>query len=204
MPHDTQLIVYDPGSEAPRESESATRDRTETSSALRGRGPGSGRVHRIMQLAPPTPPRPSASHVRLRTSYPCELNTWERPGRRPTGAPPYAMCHAPDSAPYAHAPMRLPPHARRLTPRPAPHDATNDRLMISLFDVQFQTSHNPTSRWKLPASQCRVGLHGSQMDCRDTSADARTAHRSAEGYLIRGLSHTSSCIGPCRAPGLQS
>ena len=41
----TQLIVYDPGSEAPRESESATRDRTETSSALRGRGPGSGRVH---------------------------------------------------------------------------------------------------------------------------------------------------------------
>ena len=26
-----------------------------------------------------------------------------------------------------------------------------------LGDVQFHTSHNPTSRWKLPASQCRVG-----------------------------------------------
>jgi hypothetical protein len=76
--------------------------------------------HDHAACAPPTPSRPSASHVRLRTPYPCELNTCERPGRRPTGAPPYAMCHAPDSAPFApfaHAP---PPHARRLTPPPRP------------------------------------------------------------------------------------
>ena len=76
--------------------------------------------HAACARAPPTPSRPSASHVRLRTPYPCELNTCERPGRRPTGAPPYAMCHAPDSAPFApfaHAP---PPHARRLTPPPRP------------------------------------------------------------------------------------
>ena len=76
-----------------------------------------------------------------------------------------------------------------------------------LGDVQFHTSHNPTSRWKLPASQCRVGLqtlHGSYMDCRDISADARTAHRSADGSFIPSEgSQPTSCIGPCRAPGLQ-
>ena len=76
-----------------------------------------------------------------------------------------------------------------------------------LGDVQFHTSHNPTSRWKLPASQCRVGLqtlHGSYMDCRDISADARTAHRSADGSFIpRDGRQPTSCIGPCRAPGLQ-
>jgi hypothetical protein len=78
----------------------------------------------IMQLAPPTPPRPSASHVRLRTPYPCELNTWERPGRRPTEAPPYAMCNAPDSAPYAHAP----PHTRvGIPPAPPPANWANDQ-----------------------------------------------------------------------------
>jgi hypothetical protein len=126
----TQLIVY--VSTTPRAARRRARanQRREIEQRRVARcvavGPGAD-VCTIMQLAPPTPPRPSASHVRLRTSYPCELNTCKRPGRRPTGAPPYAMCHAPDSAPYAHAPMRPPTRASAIPPAPPPANWANDQ-----------------------------------------------------------------------------